>query len=619
MSRVYGVTMRKGIAVVVASISLLVVGTGSGANATAHSPRPITAHTAANAVSAGELESLFASEGIATVRSMSATGTVDPVTGPISMRFTTWQVQAMTEGAAPGSGVRGSALDAAHPVPAGGLPFSYVLAAWVSSGSSRGAAEVRSLMGPQDWSAAPSIVFPTVALPLFAADVIGAAQAGILAGAASPRSAAPPRSMLGIESPCSLVSGFIDDVMSTVFDALTLTSPPGSSLGTKIGQFFVDVWNTGLSYAQKAVSGLLKTVTEAVVKQIENMAAAASVIAEVVTNIGPWKADVTAVPPAITQGDGGSFKVKVTTPAGGTDYPTAVSDCAAKLGFTLPSLNAKKAPAKWKLSGPLSAANTTSVVLDSTGASTISYTTKSQPPSDTGSCSSGSPPGSTNGSESGVGSITVTRPAIGDIKGLLTNLLTTNVPVVGSQVQKILNPLIDEVLKRLDTLTEITGSAKVEIKEPSTTGGTTTGDSGCAACMVGNWTATSVSIGTTGSYVGGSGSRWIIRADGTETIDWDGSGYFYVGGAPIYSYQGQETEHVEIETGSSGKWSARVTADNRIALYDPTVSQVTGKKSEIVPSTAGVAISGRWVCNGNSMAVTATADGSTADVRLVRR
>jgi hypothetical protein len=577
----------------------------------------------------GSLESLFASEGVATVGSMASTVPVDPVTGRVTLRFTTAQVRAMAAGAASGAGLQGAALDAALPAPRGVVPFSYLLAAWVSRAGSPGADAVRSLMGRDDWSRAPRLVFPVVALPLFTVDVIRALHGSSAVPTSRP---APSRAMVGsiIQSPCSLVSGYIDDVMSTVFADLTLTSPPGASLGTKIGRFFVDTWNTGLSYAQTAVSGLLKTVSETALKTIENLAAGAAVAAEVITNIAPWTAKVTARPPSIALGDGGSFKVEVSSGAGDREYPDAVKVCAEKLGFTLPALNAKQAHAKWKLSAPLSPSGPTSVDLDNAAESTVDYTTKSESSSGgSGGCSGGG--GSkAPGPESAEGSITVTRPAIDDLKGVLSNLLSTNVPVVGSTVEKLLKPLLDEVLGRLDALTEIAGSAKVTIEPPSSSGGgggtecttstkTTTTTAGGGPCMVGTWTARNVTIsGHGGSFGGGAGARWIIKADGSEAIEWDGSGYFVLGGQDYYRYTGVETEHVTIGAGSSGKWLGKAVSDNRTAVYSAEIAKATGKTSEPVTTPAGVTSTGTYTCNGNSMTIDVTAEGVGIAVQLAR-
>ncbi len=472
---------------------------------------------------------------------MGATKPVVAVDGRVVMGFTSEQVRVMAEEASLGSGLRGGALDAADPVHAGTPPLSYLLAAWVSSGSSAGAAEVRSLMGRQDWSAAPRLSFPVVALPLFTADVIGAVHAGSPAALATSRliGSAPRQVRLVnfINSPCSTVTGFIDDFMSTVFAALTLTEPEGATLGTKVGRFFVETWNTAVSYAQKAVHGLLKTVTEAVLTQIENEAAAAAVIAEVITNVSPWTATVTALPSSIALGDTGSFKAKVSSALAVDDYPAPMKDCADKLGFTLPSLNAKGASAKWSLSSPLSPTSATSVDLDDNAASTISYKTEPKSSAGGGSCSGGSPSSPTPGTESAVGSITVTRPAVGDLKGLLANLLSTNIPVVGGIVHRLLKPLIDEVLSRLDTLSQVTGSAKVAITPSRNTGGAggSCPPTHAGACLVGDWTVTSLTFDphVAAAYSGGAGTEIDIAADGTAVID------FTPGGALVSAGSGR--------------------------------------------------------------------------------
>jgi hypothetical protein len=146
--------------------------------------------------------------------------------------------------------------------------------------------------------------------------------------------------------------------------------------------------------------------------------------------------------------------------------------------------------------------------------------------------------------------------------------------------------------------------------------------------MVGNWTARNVTIsGSGGSYAGGAGARWIIQANGSETIDWDGSGYFVLGGIDYYKYTGKETEHVRIGTGSSGRWAATGETDSRIAVYSPEIARATGKASEPVTDTQGVSATGTWSCSGNTMTIRVTVQGGstakfirpyTIDVALAR-
>jgi hypothetical protein len=281
----------------------------------------------------------------------------------------------------------------------------------------------------------------------------------------------------------------------------------------------------------------------------------------VVTNIGPWTAVVTPLPSAISRGGGGAFKVHVSSPAGGADYPSAVSDCASKLGFTLPALTAKRAPATWKLSAPLAPSSPTSVVLDQAASSTISYTTHSPAG---GSCS-GASPGSNGGSEFAVATVTVSRPAVEDIRGVLANLLSTNVPIVGSKVQKILKPLIDAILKRLDSLTQITVSAKVKINAPSGR------PPNCGACLVGSWTVTHLTFdpGVT-VYSGGAGTTVDIAADGTVVSNFTPGGALVAANGNTLKFSGTETDRYTLPANAkqvSGSFFATTISTGETITY----------------------------------------------------
>ncbi len=135
--------------------------------------------------------------------------------------------------------------------------------------------------------------------------------------------------------------------------------------------------------------------------------------------------------------------------------------------------------------------------------------------------------------------------------------------------------------------------------------------------MVGSWSATNVSLN--GSTDGGVGSRWTIAATGQETIDWDGSGYFSTGGQSTYRYEGEQTAVVKIVPGASGKWSSRITSAAVTAFYSSAIAEATGKKSEPIPSSAGVAESGSWSCSASTMRIVVSAEGSTIAVTLARR
>jgi hypothetical protein len=145
--------------------------------------------TAASVVSA---EEVLARSGVATVANESSKAPLVAVVGPVRERFTRAQVESMALSAADGGGVAGSTLGSVVSTAKGLAPFSYVLASWVLNAGTPGSEAVRRIMGTQDWRKAPSIEFPTVALPLFVADVIANTPqiVGHTAGPARARSSA---------------------------------------------------------------------------------------------------------------------------------------------------------------------------------------------------------------------------------------------------------------------------------------------------------------------------------------------------------------------------------------------------------------------------------------------
>jgi hypothetical protein len=609
---------------VLAATAVVVAGCGSTPKPGAPSGTPSAASTNAAAatgkgVSSAQVVSLLASEGIATVAKVTSTAAVVPVKGKPVMTFTTDQVDAMVAAAGDHAGLLGSVLDAAHPSPAGDPSYSYLLAAWVTKGTSSGAAQMRSLMGPQAWNQAPSIVFPALALPLFTADVVRAAGSRSTSTQAPPVGETQPASLTGVvTSPCSLVSTFISDVLDTVAEALMLASPSGSGVDVAVGSFFVDLWNTAVGLAHLAIKSLLQAVTAPVLKTIEAVAAMAAVIAEVVTNITPWTVAVNATPASVERGGVGTFVAKVSSGLGLGNYPAAVSDCANALKITLPSLTASGTPATWALGGPLIPSSPTTVTLDASGSSTVAYRTLEPPVNP--SCSGGStPPPPATGS----GTITVTRPAINDLKTMVSNLLSTSIPVAGGVVASILQPLVDEVLGKVDSLSQLTGTGFVTVTTP-TGSGSGSGTGKCpptgGVCMVGAWTAVNVDITTEGHHglEGGRGSHWRIYPNGHEIINWAGSGPFALAGDPQFTYSGSSTETVLIPAAgqSAGRWAAHIDTADVIAIYSPGLAEITGKKSVAVPSDAGISDSGHWTCTPGMLTVTANAEGSSITVEL---
>ncbi len=428
--------IRRTATALVALTCTMVMCLGGVATAVGNDPSPggenpaVAQSVTSSPMSTASAIDILASNGIATVATESTTTPLHAVTGPVVLRLTEAQVAGMAAGATNHAGMLGASLDTIVPGTKGTPPFSYLLAAWLSTGKSGGAAVVRANMGTQVWSNAPALVFPTIALSLFAADSIKAldvtSSASNVQRADANASDATP--MIAVAAPCSLVSNFLKQVLDAVFDNLKLNSPTGGTVTAKIGGFFVNLWNTAVSYAKSAVSGLASAALNIIVGKIAAAAAAAATIAEVVSNIAPWSVRVAAVPASVDYGSSGTFNA-IASSGGGVDYPPAVQDCAQKLNITLPTLSAKGATGTWTVVGPLSPTSATSVILGTGGANTLNYeTTKSS-----STCA-------VVPEEIGQATITITRPAVDHLKGLVDTWLTSLLSAAGQSSSRCSTP-----------------------------------------------------------------------------------------------------------------------------------------------------------------------------------
>ncbi len=518
----------------------------------------------------------------------------------------------MAEGATDHAGTLGASLDAIVPASKGAPPFSYLLAAWVNTGTSIGAEAVRANMGKQVWTDAPALVFPTIGLSLFAADSIKAV--GVTSGprdvplghanAGRARGSTPT---IVVNAPCSLVSNFLQKVIDAVFDNLKLNGPTGSTVTAKIGSFFVNLWNTAVSYAKSAVTGLTSAVLNVIVGKITAAAAAAATIAEVVSNITPWSVRVAAVPTSVDFGSSGTFNATASS-GGGIDYPPAVQDCAQKLNITLPKLNAKGAKATWTVAGPLSPTSSTSVTLDAGGSSTLNYeTTKSSP-----TCA-------VVPEETGEGTITITRPAVDQLKTLVGTWLTSLLSAAGPIVKPLLQPLINSLSSKLESLTQVSSTGTVTVRNPAGTGGPQTN----CPCIIGTWRVVNetVKVSTVETLTGGAGATWDLSSDGDATINHSGSGALTGGGGSFtisVQYTGLETGKFTIPSdasATSGTWSITPLSSDVIAT-----TKVAGTtKTEPVPIDIGAAEQGDWRCEGDAMTSgLIDSSGISENVDLVR-
>jgi len=420
------------------------------------------------AASLGAAEDVLARSGVATVANEGSKVPLVRVVGSVRELFTRAQVETMAVSAADGGGIAGSTLASVVKTAKGMAPFSYVLASWVLNAATPGSEAVRRLMGTQDWRRAPSITFPTIALPLFVSDVIAnTPRAGGHAPAAASAPVAATTAVLQpmgfFDAPCSTISNFVQDTIDGVFNALRLTPASGVGAAAGIANFFVTLWNGAVVLAQQVVQGLINKVSQFVVSKIRLAAGTAIVIANIVSYLNPWSVKVVALPSSVVAGDIGEFRAQVAPGNGISAWPTALLDCLPA-GVDLPPLDAANAKATWSVTAPVFARTPTSVSLDSAGHGVLGYGTTPAPRSGSG-CSSESGPSP----PPAVGSATliVARPGIEQLKQLAVNMITNGFGVAGSIVspalQAIVDPLLAPAVSALGDLISVRGTAYVVV------------------------------------------------------------------------------------------------------------------------------------------------------------
>jgi hypothetical protein len=299
------------------------------------------------------------------------------------LRLTTIQADRLAAETDPAAGVLGSDLDALAPVPEGVPPTSYLLAAWISAGTSAGAETARGWMGEQDWTQAPGLQYPLAAVAMFVNEMAmdtSQLPPGTDSGPADtlpPPESGPPqggtgsgfagagyagRSLALPAAPCSAVTGFLSSVISGLFDALKITpstNGDGGILDT-VTSVLATAWNVALGLAQGAVEGLIKNLTAPIFNAIRVAVGALGVATTVISYFKDQTLDVTLEAPQASEdqypfavGGGpdvnGKFVAKGRELTG--DWPAALIDCANVAGAKLPQLIKPGSPANWEVDG----------------------------------------------------------------------------------------------------------------------------------------------------------------------------------------------------------------------------------------------------------------------------
>jgi hypothetical protein len=406
---------------------------------------------------ADEWMSVLAQSGVAVQASEADAAPLDPVAGQPILRLTRYQLTNMATEVADHGGILGSDIDVQDPMPDGAPPFSYLLAAWVTTDTSPAAGSIRDAMGEQDWEHAPTVVFPTMGLELFLA------EAGLAArGPAANVMQSPARA--AAFTPCSTVSNFVQDALSALFGALKVDPNQfgGDLPGTLFG-FLARIWNAAVQLAQNIVQAALRELTRPIVDILRTGLATLAVISMLASYLKPITIAVDPAPQrtAFAVGNGpdvsGTFHARADISS--VDWPPVLKDCAASVGFPLPELAKPGSPVEWDANGtapglitPTSPLATT-LLTDRT--SKLSYITgrESQDQADRG-----QPVSSLVW-----GNAVVERKEITEIKAAVEGFVLGQVPnAVAGVVNPILGPLVHNLVTRaagaLDAVFKVRGT-----------------------------------------------------------------------------------------------------------------------------------------------------------------
>jgi hypothetical protein len=449
----------------------LLAGTAPAQGMVAARPSPVPPEAAASAApnasavpampfpTDAALIAILADAGVAVMADEAATEPIIPVIAPQVTMVTSWQAATMAAELRVAGGMRGSDLDRALRLGKSRLPFSYLLAAWISTDPGASAQALRTAMGAQDWTRASDVLYPSAALTLFAA---AAARAIGTAGEPGPSASAVPSPSADafaflagpLDIPaCSTITGFVNDAMSSLFSALRIKT---GSLGTDVGSsflgFIAPFWNTALTLAEGIVKAAVTELTRPVTNAIKDVIAGAALVSQVTSYLKPWVIAIGSSPSALTlplggTGLPGSFRARADVSAVAQQWPPLLLDCASALKVELPSLAVAGAPVRWTTSG----AGAAYVTLDG-GAQPVLRTLDKDQTSTLGWTSTVDPVTWEDGDlvqDAVRGSATLQRREVTQLLALIKQLTVGRLPSgIDSIVQAVIGPIVDGLLSK---------------------------------------------------------------------------------------------------------------------------------------------------------------------------
>jgi hypothetical protein len=447
---------------------------GGGAPPPAATGEPLEPYLLATPVLLGSSDGLDQALATAGIRVVD-----DPSQSRGGLELWSYQVENMAREIDDGAGYLGQQLDDLVGDLPGGLPFSYLLAGWLSSAPTPVAQQARALIGDQPWEQAPSIVFPNAVLALFAADAVQAADS--VDPSAMPTAQLASVAQGGI---CSGLANWVNEVLDFIFESLKVEIDDDGFFG-----WLGSIWNAAVDLARGVIEGLIELVTAPIVAAISSALSVAWTLSMIASLLQPWNLELrpTNTLTRFAVGDGPNVQERVTAtadPGYEFEWPAAVEDCASVAGLRLPNpTDAEGSRISWREKGFPEYGSVVEVQtrLDTENQATADWVTGREQ--------------SDEGPErSGLVTITafVDLEQIEELRAMVVNLITAQIP--SGPLEGIVSALFTELTAPVfDALTElirIKGATEIEViyhdeEEEDTDAGNTS--SAAADCIAGAW------------------------------------------------------------------------------------------------------------------------------------
>jgi hypothetical protein len=283
----------------------------------------------------------LAGGGVAVMEDFAATTPIVALTGaPSAMRFTRWQLQNLVAEANGHAGYLGSELDTLAAPPAGAAPLSLLLGAWLTRNDGALAHYAHVFMGDQDYKTSASIVFPTIVVLSFIADIARVTTTSLrqLHIIALERLVATPAEADGI---CTLIAGWVSGVVNSVTSAVQANG----------AGWLASLWNTVVNLAGTAITIIVNGITQTLAGFITKIAAICGTLMQIAALFKPWSVALIASPASITLGNQpvpGAFDA--TLNAKDIPWPPDLVGCVAAISsnhIDLTDASYKNAPVTW--------------------------------------------------------------------------------------------------------------------------------------------------------------------------------------------------------------------------------------------------------------------------------